>query len=456
LSIDRATSGYTLKATDSSLTVTSDTFTVMPGPATQLTFTAQPDTVSQGGVVTPPVVVTAFDSLGNTATDFTGPVSLALRQNGNIVQSVLSGATANAVAGTATFDNLRVGNAGAGSYTLTAAFGGAAPVTESAPFQVKPPGPPPPPPGQLTITTVTTGVDLPSGYSLTVDGNTAGTIGASASNTLSAVPPGDHLVALSDVPAVCAVSGANPVTVTVPAGGTGHGDFAISCGSPPTPPPPAPGPYLLFTDHPAIVQAGQPNRTVRVTIYDASGNQDRTYLGNITLTIGFNPAGGTLTGGGTIVMQPGLGGVVQWEGVSIDKPGSGYTLHATSPGLRDAYSDPFDVTSGPPPSPNGANGLGYFTQPSTTRAGQVISPAVRVGVLGPGGVVVSAYTGPVWISLRPNASGATLSGSRHQYAVNGFVTFSDLRIDKPGTGYILRATAWPLNYMESASFDVTP
>jgi len=39
--------------------------------------------------------------------------------------------------------------------------------------------------------------------------------------------------------------------------------------------------------------------------------------------------------------------------------------------------------------------------------------------------------------------------------VNGFVTFSDLRIDKPGA-YTLRVTAWPLNYMESNSFNVTP
>src|SRR5438876_995817 len=139
----------------------------------------------QGGVVSPPVVVTAFDSLGNKATTFTGVVSLALRQNGNTVNGALSGNSTAAVAGVATFRNLQINNAGAGGYTLAAAFGTAAPVAESAPFNVKPPGPPPPQPGDLAITTATSGVDLPSGYTLTVDGNAAGSIGTSVSLTIT-------------------------------------------------------------------------------------------------------------------------------------------------------------------------------------------------------------------------------------------------------------------------------
>jgi len=456
LSLNRAVSGYTLTAMAAGLPmVTSDTFTVVPGPAAKLTFTAEPSDVGQGGVVTPPVVVTAFDSLDNKATKFSGVVSLVLRQNGNPVNGAVSGNSTDAVAGVATFGNLQINNAGE-AYTLAAAFGSAAPVAESAPFTVKPPGPPPPQPGDLAITTTTSGVDLPSGYTLTVDGNGAGSIGTSASLTIKGVSAGDHVVGLSGVPAICNVTGANPLTVNVPSGGAGHGDFAISCGAPPSPPPPGSGPFLRFTDHPAITQAGQPNRAVRVTIYDASGNKDVSFLGNVTLSIGFNPGGGTLTGGGTIVMQPGLGGTVQWDGPSIDAPGAGYTLHATCPGLRDAYSDPFDITPGPPPSPNGADGLGFYgQQPTTTRAGELIVP-LRVSAQAPGGVVATNYNGPVWISLGTNPGGATLTGTRHLLAVNGFVTFSDLRIDKPGTGYTLRATAWPLNYIESNTFNVTP
>src|SRR6266568_519763 len=110
-------------------------------------------------------------------------------------------------------------------------------------------------------------------------------------------------------------------------------------------------------DEPVITQAGQPMPAVRVTVFDASGNQDRTYTGDDTRSIGFNPTGGSLTGGGTITMDLGLGGGVEWDRISIDKPGAG--------------------------------GLGFFTQPGTTRAGcesvrsgQAASPrptAVRSG-----------------------------------------------------------------------------
>lgn len=365
LRLDRAASGYVLIATASGLaSATSDTFTVVPAPAIRLTFTVLPSSVSEQTVVTPPVVVTALDSLANVATNYTGAVYVALQLNGNSVAGALSGTTStSAPAGVATFSDLRINNAGSG-YTFTAAFGNAAPVAVSAPFTVAPPGPPPPPP-------------------------------------------------------------------------------------------PVAGPYLLITDEPVITQAGQPLNIVRVTVYDAAGNQDRTYTGPVTLSIGFNPSGGTLTGGGTIVMDLGLGGVVQWERMSIDKPGFGYTLHATSPGLREAFSDPLDITAGPPPAPNGADGLGFFSQPSTVRAGDVLPP-LRVGALGPpNGTVITAYSGPVWISLGTNPSGATLSGTRRLMAVNGFVTFADLKIDKPGTGFILRATAWPLNYTLSQPFDVT-
>src|SRR6266568_2045053 len=150
-------------------------------------------------------------------------------------------------------------------------------------------------------------------------------------------------------------------------------------------------------DEPVITQAGQPMPAVRVTVFDASGNQDRTYTGDVTLSIGFNPSGRSLSGGGTITMDLGLGGVVEWDRISIDKPGFGYTLHATSPGLREAFSDPLDITAGPPPSPNGASGLGFFTQPGTPRAGDLIAP-VRIGAVGSGGVA-TAYSGPIWISL---------------------------------------------------------
>ena len=457
LALNRAESGYTLTAAADGLpTVTSDTFTVLPGPASRLTFTVEPRDVSQGDIVTPPVVVTAYDSLDNPAADFTGAVRLALRQNGTIVNGVLSGAgPINAVAGVATFADLRISNVGQ-AYTLIAAFGSAPPVAESAPFNVKPPGPPPPPTGDLAITTATTtmGANAPSGYTVSVDGHSAGSIGATQSITINGITAGDHMVGLADVPSMCTVTGANPVTVNVPADGTGRGAFVVTCGAPPPPPPPGSGRFLRFTDQPAITQAGHSIRAVRVTVYDEAGNQDRSYAGDATLSLGFNPSGGTLTGGGTFTVTG--TGVGQWLSLTIDKPGFGYTLHATAPGVREVFSDPFDITADPPPQPNGADGLGFFQQPTTTLAGEVITPAVRVAALNgsAGGTVVPGFNGPIWISLFTDPNGATLVGTRRVVPVNGFATFSDLRIDKPGT-YQLRVSAWPLNSKESVQFVIT-
>jgi len=90
--------------------------------------------------------------------------------------------------------------------------------------------------GNLTIETSTTGSNLDSdGYSLTVDGTTSRPIVTNGSVTV-AVAAGAHPVALSGVAANCVVGGANPRTVTVPAGGTATTTFAVTCNAQLPPP----------------------------------------------------------------------------------------------------------------------------------------------------------------------------------------------------------------------------
>ena len=96
------------------------TFAATAGPAgaTQLLYTTQPSTVTAGIPISPAVVVAALDALGATVTSFTGPVTLALGANPG--GATLSGTlTVNAVAGLATFNNVRV-NRSASGYTLVA------------------------------------------------------------------------------------------------------------------------------------------------------------------------------------------------------------------------------------------------------------------------------------------------------------------------------------------------
>src|SRR6266702_1289874 len=152
--LDKAASGYRLTAAAPELHPdTSGLFSVMPAPATVLAFTGPPSATMQDSAIKPPVQVTAYDSLGNKATNFAGSIRLGIGTDGSVSKkAALAGGVASAVAGVATFPNLRIDSVGVG-YTLTAAFGSAAPVDTSVAFDIiAGPPPPPPPPTHLGFT----------------------------------------------------------------------------------------------------------------------------------------------------------------------------------------------------------------------------------------------------------------------------------------------------------------
>src|SRR6059036_4286478 len=93
--LDKADSGYTLTAAAPNLHPdTSAAFSVMPAPATQLLFTTQPSATMQDSAINPPVKVTAYDSLGNKVTNFTGLVGVTLGTDGSVTKkATLSGGT---------------------------------------------------------------------------------------------------------------------------------------------------------------------------------------------------------------------------------------------------------------------------------------------------------------------------------------------------------------------------
>ena len=136
LRIDKAAPGYRLVAAANGLpNVSSTTFTIVPGAVTQLVFTVQPSNTRAGAMIQPPVQVTAYDAVGNQATNFTGSVVVAIGHNGGLLfPGTLSGnPSVPAVNGVATFSNLSIDVAGTG-YTLTATTG--AVVIESGSFNV--------------------------------------------------------------------------------------------------------------------------------------------------------------------------------------------------------------------------------------------------------------------------------------------------------------------------------
>src|SRR6185295_17097774 len=97
---------------------------------TALAFRPGPSNTFVGRPLIPVVRVAAIDRRGNIATDFRGPVTVALGTAPS--GASLTGATAvNAVAGVAAFPDLSLDRVGAG-YTLTASAGGLAGVTSGA------------------------------------------------------------------------------------------------------------------------------------------------------------------------------------------------------------------------------------------------------------------------------------------------------------------------------------
>jgi hypothetical protein len=74
---------------------------------------------------------------------------------------------------------------------------------------------------------------MPTGYTITLDGGRATSIGANGSVALTQVSPGTHAVKLSGLPSYCAVGGftpaPNPVQVTVSLGAPATVTFGVLC-----------------------------------------------------------------------------------------------------------------------------------------------------------------------------------------------------------------------------------
>jgi len=84
--------------------------------------------------------------------------------------------------------------------------------------------------GDLDVTTVSKGLDIdPDGYSVTIEGSTSQAIGTDETVRVHALVQGSYAVQLSGVAANCAVSNANPRTVTVVAGAVASTTFEVTC-----------------------------------------------------------------------------------------------------------------------------------------------------------------------------------------------------------------------------------
>src|SRR5437588_3848730 len=207
-------------------------------------------------------------------------------------------------------------------------------------------------------------------------------------------------------------------------------------------------PELAFPAQPPITVAGAAiSPAVQVTALDPAGNPVPSFTGSVTVALGTNPGGSTLSGTTTVAA---VNGVASFGDLSANKTGTSYALSATATGLNPATSSGFNIT------PGAAIQLVFGTQPSTTVANHQISPAVKVRALDAFGNVATGFTGAVAIALGSNPGGSTLSGTTPVAAVGGVASFGDLSLTRTATGYTLTASGGGLGPVTSSAFDITP
>src|SRR5262249_44695898 len=151
---------------------------------------------------------------------------------------------------------------------------------------------------------------------------------------------------------------------------------------------------LAFGVQPTDAVAGQAlSPAVTVQVLDQFDNLVTTDGRDVTLALGSNPGGG---GRAAWTAGAASGGVATFGDITVDKTGSGYTLSATAAGVTGADSASFAIT------PAAADHLVFSQQPTTTVAGQAISPAVTVQVLDQFGNLVTGDGRDVTVALGSN------------------------------------------------------
>jgi alpha-tubulin suppressor-like RCC1 family protein len=463
LSIDSVGTNYTLTGTATGLTsAASTTFNITVAPASRLRWLVQPSNTTAGVTINPAPQLAVEDSLGNRVTTATTSITVAITSGTGTAGANLRGTkTASAVAGVVTFSGLSIDSVGT-NYTLTGTATGLTSGTSAAfTITVAPPvrlGYSVPPRDTVA------GVVLRSGTGVKVAiqdslGNTVTTAASTSVTVAIASGTGTAGANLRGTKTVSTSSGvATFSTLSIDSAGSGYrltatatgytsgssGTFAIS---------PAPASKLGFTVQPRDTVAGVPLASptgVRVAVQDSLGNTVTTVAAtSVTVAIasGTGKTGANLRGTKTLSTSS---GVVSFTGLSIDSAGTAYRLTASATALTSATSTTFAITVAP------ATRLGYLVEPSNQAQNSAIAPPINVAVQDSLGNTVATATNSITITIGTNPPGnGVLSGTTTQTAVSGVATFSDVRIDKVGTGYTLVASASGLASGTSTTFNIT-
>jgi len=424
--------------------------TVTRPPPASLVFAVPPGNSTAGSPFTPAVQVIVADRFGVPVAGDGRAITVALGAGPG--GATLGGAgTVAAVDGVATFSSLTLEQAAAG-YTLVASAPGLTSVTSQA-FAVTPASaaamrfsvPPAAATAGLPIAPAVE-VEVLDAFGNTVTDDTAAVHvglgqnpGGAALNGTTTVQPQNGEAAFGDLTLDKTGTGYTLIASRIGIPAVSSAPFAIL---------PGPAATMRFTAGPSDTEAGAAMiPPIEVTLFDAFDNIVTTDASSIDLSIGANPGGGSLSGAPTATAT---GGIAVFPNVRLEKAGVGYTLRASRVGIPAVTSAPFTIRPGP------AAGLAFAVEPTDASAGSLLSPAVQVAVVDAFGNRITTSSVTVGINLSNNPGGSSLSGTTAVSAVQGIATFTDLRLNRTGTGYILSATALGLAPAISRGFAILP
>ncbi|HLL06783.1 MAG TPA: Ig-like domain-containing protein [Myxococcaceae bacterium] len=223
-------------------------------------------------------------------------------------------------------------------------------------------------------------------------------------------------------------------------------------GGTPQPPPPPPvkaqpdaGKSTVVVNRGSGVLAnGRDSVTITVTVRDESG----AAMADRTVTLEVSGDGNTLTP---------ASGKTGGDGVLAA------TLVSTRPGIKQVTASV--ATDGAPVVLSArptvefvalqASKVGFTNTSIQATAGATL-PVIEVALQDADGATVRGATSAVTLVLASGPAAAELAGTLTVNAVDGVARFSDLRINKAGSGYSLRATSGSLGAATSVTFDVVP
>jgi hypothetical protein len=163
----------------------------------------------------------------------------------------------------------------------------------------------------------------------------------------------------------------------------------------------------------------------------------------VNLSLINNITGATLTGGSAAAAS----GVATFS-LSVNNAGIGYQLGAADGSLTTATSAAFNITSGVPKT------ITFSVQPSNAVAGVAITPAIVVQVLDASSIPVVGDT--VTLTIATNPGGSTISGGGSVATdASGNATFSNVSLNKVGTGYTLTAADGVASNVNSNGFSIS-